>query len=138
MIWNVVEWMTLLFYGLIVIPITNMSTADTVVNIILTVTFPVWIIFFLVTSNKPRIMNSLLAPIEIYSTPNKPSLCRRSRHYHHVRHCRSQRHCSSTRTRTGCRFQRHSQDLHGGGGCGKRHSKFKWKSSGSTARKSGR
>jgi hypothetical protein len=61
-----------------------------------------------------------------------------SRCYHYKRRILNHRHCSSHRSRTGCRTQRPSRSIRGGGGCGKRKNNFKWKRSGSTARKSGR
>ena len=109
-------------------------------------TSPVWLIFF-VTINISRITNFILAPIRVCSTSSsiskfssslRPSLSKMSRCYHHKRRLPPKRHCSSHRSRTGCRFQRPPHISTRGGGCGRRKKKLKWKSSGSTARKSGR
>jgi hypothetical protein len=58
--------------------------------------------------------------------------------YHHKRHRRHHLHCASRRSRTGCRFQRPSSLPNGGGGCRKPKQKLKWKTTGSTRRKSRR
>jgi hypothetical protein len=57
------------FYGLIVTPIEQMFTVESVITLILTITFPIWFIFF-VTINRSRITNTLLAPIAVCFTPH--------------------------------------------------------------------
>jgi hypothetical protein len=123
-----VEIITTVFYGLIVTPITDNFTAEFVVSTILAITYPVWFLYILVTTFKPRIINSLLAPIEVHSTSSTLKHSQRSRSYHQVKNLRHHRNCSSRRSRTGCRFQRSSsRNLPGGGGCGKSRHSFHWK-----------
>jgi hypothetical protein len=132
-----VELITTVFYGLIVTPITNNFTVEFVVSTILAITYPVWFLYFLVTTFKPRIINSLLAPIEVHFTSSTPNHSRRRRTYHQVKNLLHHRHCSSCCSRTGCRFQRSSSHNLPGGGCGKSRHKSHWKATNSTRRKSG-
>jgi hypothetical protein len=124
------------FYGLIVTPIETMFTVESVVYTILTLTYPIWLIFFVTTT--PIITNILLAPIKVCFTSstisqflssinlsNHPSSKSR-RCYHRKRHLLHHRHCVSHCSRTGCRFQRPSSIPQGGGGCGKAKHNFKW------------
>jgi hypothetical protein len=139
--------MALVFFDLVVAPIESMFTVKSIVNLILILTYPIWLIFF-VTNNRSRIINTLLAPIRVCITTSsifkyfpKPKYKTKSkmrRCYHHKRHRRHHLHCTSHRSRTGCRFQCPSTLPNGGGGCRKPKPKLKWKTTGSTRRKSRR
>ena len=138
------EIITTVFYFLIVKPITNNLSVEFFVTIILTAAYPGWILYLLIKTVKPRIINSFLAPIGLSATPRttrttRPTSKYRHRHsYYHVKDRRQPNHCSSRRSRTGCRFNRSSsRHFPGGGGCGISKHKFLWKVSCLTRPKSG-
>jgi hypothetical protein len=145
LLWNFEEIIASVFFDLIVTPIESMFTVESLVNMILILTYPIWLIFF-VTINRSRITNTLLAPIRVCITTSpiikyfpKPKAKTKSNMrwcYHYKRHRRHHLHCTSHRSRTGCRFQRPSSLSNGGGGCRKPKQKLKWKTTCSTRRKS--
>ena len=119
-----------------------MFTVESIVTLILAFTLPVWFIY-LVIINRSRLTTSLLAPIRVCFTPS-PNLknirtkSKKKQCYHDKRNLPHHRHCASHRSRTGSRFQRPATLPNGGGGCAKPRHKFKWKTTGSTKRKSRR
>ena len=160
LLWNLVELATSVLYGLFIPTIEQIFTVESIVTLILAFAFPLWFIY-LVLINISSLTNKFLAPISVCFTPNsytfittphysssttkKPRCFRRC--YFQKRKQRPSNHCSSSRSRTGCRFDRSSSRIPcGGGGCCKSKSPFtsgstrrksnKWKKSGSTRRNS--
>ena len=133
------EIVTAVFYFFIVTPITSYCTAEFFVTAILAAAYPGWLLYFFITTVKPRILNSFTAPIRVHFTTKNSKHYHRHRSYHKLRSRRQPNHCASRRSRTGCRFDRSSsRNMSGGGGIGKSRHTFRWKTSGSTRRKSSR